>query len=49
MAGAQTQALVSSIIYLHVTSPTGGTHEKPVWTEWHWLMEWMDNRGDDPS
>lgn len=33
MAGAQTQALVSSIVYLHVTAPTGGTHEEPVWAE----------------
>lgn len=33
MAGAQTQALISSIIYLHVTSSAGGTHEEPVWAE----------------
>lgn len=33
MARAQTHALVSSIIYLHVTSPAGGTHEESVWAE----------------
>lgn len=34
MAGAQAQALVGSIIYLHVAPTTGGTHEEPVWAEW---------------
>lgn len=44
MAGTQTQALVSSIIYLHVTSPAGGTHEEPEWAEKPWLMKWLDSR-----
>ena len=33
MAGAQTQALVSSVVDLHVPSPAGGAHEEPVWAE----------------
>lgn len=48
MAGAQAQALISSVVHLHVPSPAGGTHEEPVWAEYPWPMKWMDSRGDCP-
>lgn len=34
VAGTQAQALVGSVIHLHVAAPTRGAHEEPVQEEW---------------